>query len=63
MRKLMMTLLLSTLGSAAFADVVVIVNPANSAAISATDIQNLFLGKAASFSNGTRAKPYNVTET
>lgn len=62
MRKLMISLLLSVLSGAALADVAVIVNPANTAAISESEIQNLFLGKTASFGNGTKAKPYNLGE-
>lgn len=62
MYKLASILLLVVMGSSAVADVAVIVHPANTSSVSTADIQNLFLGKTASFGGGKSAKPYNVKE-
>jgi hypothetical protein len=57
MKRSMLMLTLLLLGGAAVADdVVVIVNPANPVALSRKDIANLFLGKTATFPDGTPAK-------
>lgn len=46
----------------ASADGVVIVNPANSAALSKSDVQNIFLAKAKSFPDGVSVSPVNLSE-
>ncbi|GGX10250.1 substrate-binding domain-containing protein [Undibacterium macrobrachii] len=48
--------------SAAIADVVVIVNPANSAAIDEEQIAKIFLGQTKTFSNGSEATPIDQKE-
>lgn len=56
-------LLLSMLCTApALAEIAVVVNPANSNVVSSDDLSRLFLGKAASFSDGTKAVPVNQSE-
>jgi len=47
------------LSCASFADVVVIVNKANTAVISGSDISRLFLGKLKQFTDGTKVEPIN----
>ena len=60
MKRICSLLLLFSL-SPAFADISVIVNPANSDSLSEKDIQRIFLGKTKSFPSGGEAKPLNVT--
>ncbi|MBR7745673.1 substrate-binding domain-containing protein [Undibacterium baiyunense] len=48
--------------SVAIADVVVIVNPANSAAIDEEQIAKIFLGQTKTFSNGSEATPIDQKE-
>lgn len=48
--------------NAAIADVVVIVNPANSAAIDEEQIAKIFLGQTKTFSNGSEATPIDQKE-
>lgn len=56
-------LLLSVLcATPVLAEIAVVVNPANSNAVSGDDINRFFLGKAASFSDGTKAVPLNQNE-
>lgn len=63
MNILKMTLLLSALLSGvAMADISVVVNPANANAVSADDLSRLFLGRASSFADGSKATPLNLTE-
>ena len=47
--------------SLSFAELTVIVNPANDSAITSKDIQRIFLGKEAKFPNGTQAIPINLS--
>ena len=44
------------------ADIVIVVNPANANAVSADDLNRLFLGRASSFSDGSKATPLNLAE-
>ena len=44
------------------ADIAVIVNPANANVVSADDLNRLFLGRASSFADGTKATPLNLSE-
>lgn len=45
-----------------FAEIVVIVNPANTANISEDDIGRLFLGKKSKFSDGSKAMPIYLAQ-
>ena len=58
--QLLTTLCLTTLATASFAEVSVIVHPSNSANVDATAIERIFLGKEKSFSTGTSAVPVNL---
>lgn len=51
-----------TLTPLAFADVVVIVNPSNSASIDEEQIAKIFLGQTKTFSNGSEAIPIDQKE-
>lgn len=51
-----------SMGSSAWADVVVIVNPANSASIDEEQIAKIFLGQTKTFSNGSEAIPIDQKE-
>jgi ABC-type phosphate transport system substrate-binding protein len=63
MRKIKTVLLLVTLLSgAAVADIAVVVNPANTNTVSADDLNRLFLGRASSFADGSKATPLNMAE-
>lgn len=63
MRKIKTVLLLAALLSgAAVADIAVVVNPANANAVSADDLNRLFLGRASSFADGSKATPLNMAE-
>ncbi|HEY0923991.1 phosphate ABC transporter substrate-binding protein [Rheinheimera pacifica] len=63
MRTIKTVLLLATLLSgAAIADIAVVVNPANANAVSADDLNRLFLGRASSFADGSKATPLNMAE-
>jgi len=44
------------------AEIAVVVNPANANAVSADDLNRLFLGRASSFADGTKATPLNMAE-
>ncbi|WP_240222906.1 phosphate ABC transporter substrate-binding protein [Rheinheimera hassiensis] len=55
-------LLAALLSGAAVADIAVVVNPANANAVSADDLNRLFLGRASSFANGSKATPLNMAE-
>ena len=44
------------------ADIAVVVNPANANAVSADDLNRLFLGRASSFADGSKATPLNQAE-
>ncbi len=44
------------------AEIAVIVNPANANAVSADDLNRLFLGRASSFADGSKATPLNLAE-
>ena len=45
----------------AFADIAVIVNPANTSEMSKKDVANYFLGKKNSFANGTSVTPFSLS--
>lgn len=62
--KLVKIVLLATacLAGAAQADIAVVVNPANANAVSADDLNRLFLGRSASFADGSKATPLNLAE-
>lgn len=63
MRTIKTVLLLATLLSgSAVADIAVVVNPANANAVSADDLNRLFLGRASSFADGSKATPLNMAE-
>lgn len=63
MRTIKTVLLLATLLSgSALADIAVVVNPANANAVSADDLNRLFLGRASSFADGSKATPLNMAE-
>lgn len=63
MRTIKTVLLLATLLSGnAVADIAVVVNPANTNAVSADDLNRLFLGRASSFADGSKAIPLNMAE-
>ncbi|WP_082694645.1 phosphate ABC transporter substrate-binding protein [Rheinheimera sp. EpRS3] len=55
-------LLAALLSGAAVADIAVVVNPANANAVSADDLNRLFLGRASSFADGSKATPLNMAE-
>lgn len=44
------------------AEIAVVVNPANANAVSADDLSRLFLGRASSFADGSKAIPLNQPE-
>lgn len=58
-RKSLLAAAFGAIASSAWADVVVVVHPSNSAAIDATQIQRIFLGKEKKFSDGKEAIPIN----
>lgn len=63
MRIVKTALLLAALFSAnALAEIAVVVNPANANAVSADDLNRLFLGRTSSFSDGSKATPLNLAE-
>ncbi|MCS4306923.1 ABC-type phosphate transport system substrate-binding protein [Rheinheimera pacifica] len=63
MRAIKTVLLLATiLSGSAVADIAVVVNPANANAVSADDLNRLFLGRASSFADGSKATPLNMAE-
>ena len=55
---LFVTVFVLLVSSQSFAEVAVIVNPANNSAISEKDIKRIFLGKSKSFSDGKKITPY-----
>mgnify|MGYP006139076979 CR=1 FL=1 len=60
-----LSLLLLTLSLAATelkAEIAVVVNPANTNAVSADDLNRLFLGRASSYADGSKATPLNLAE-
>ncbi|MBU1311464.1 MAG: phosphate ABC transporter substrate-binding protein [Gammaproteobacteria bacterium] len=44
------------------AEIAVVVNPANANAVSSDDLNRLFLGRASSFADGSKATPLNLAE-
>lgn len=46
----------------AHAEIAVVVNPANANAVSSDDLNRLFLGRASSFADGSKATPLNLAE-
>ncbi|HEX5792604.1 MAG TPA: phosphate ABC transporter substrate-binding protein [Rheinheimera sp.] len=63
MRILNTTLLLSALLSvSALAEIAVVVHPSNANAVSSDELNRLFLGRASSFADGSKAIPLNQTE-
>lgn len=59
MRNLLASVTLLLITNAAFADVVVVVHPSNDSAISAKNVQRIFLGKEKKFANGNAVAPVN----
>ena len=57
-----MALLVMALSFSVQAEISVIVNPANANAVSADDLNRLFLGRASSFADGSKATPLNLAE-
>ena len=55
-------LLVMALSFSEQAEISVIVNPANANAVSADDLNRLFLGRASSFADGSKATPLNLAE-
>jgi ABC-type phosphate transport system substrate-binding protein len=51
-----------TVTSTAYAQIAVIVNPANPNDISTGEIERIFLGKVSNFADGSRAIPLNLAE-
>ena len=47
---------------AAYAEIAVIVNPANTSTTQAADVQRIFLGKSKSFPGGGEAMPFNLKD-
>ena len=63
MKKLMTIFFLSAgISFNAFADIAVIVNPANNSTISQDDVKNIYLGKMKSFSDGSSIEPVNLED-
>ena len=63
MRIVKTALLLTALVSgSALADIAVVVNPANASAVSADDLNRLFLGRTSNFADGSKATPLNLVE-
>lgn len=58
-RNLVVSASLLTLSASAFAELVVIVHPSNDSALSAKQVQRIFLGKEKKFANGTAVVPIN----
>jgi hypothetical protein len=63
MKKLILASMLTLCSTAAFAEVAVIVNPANANAVSQDDIKKIYLGKSKSFADGTKVNPVNQNGT
>lgn len=59
MKKLILASMLTLCSSAVFAEVAVIVNPANTNTVSQDDIKKIYLGKSKSFADGTKITPVN----
>ena len=59
MKKLLIATAMPLCSHAAFADVAVIVNPANGNAIDEGTIKKIYLGKTKSFDDGTKVNPVN----
>ena len=55
-------LLVMALSFSVQAEIAVIVNPANASAVTSDDLNRLFLGRASSFADGSKATPLNLTE-
>lgn len=64
LKKLATTALLLSLAGSAFAELTVVVNPANASALDAQAVQRIFLGKEKKFPDGSESLPVNqVAET
>ena len=50
------------LSASVMADIAVVVHPSNTNAVSADDLNRLFLGRMSSFADGSKATPFNLTE-
>lgn len=59
MNKLILASMLTLFSAASFAEVAVIVNPANANAMDQDEIKKIYLGKSKSFSDGTKITPVN----
>lgn len=57
-----MLLTAACLVGAAQAEIAVVVNPANANAVSADELNRLFLGRSSSFADGSKATPLNLAE-
>ena len=63
MRIVKIALLLTALVSGPIlADIAVVVNPANANAVSADDLNRLFLGRTSNFADSSKATPLNLAE-
>jgi len=58
-RKFLLPITLCAIGSNAWAGIVVVVHPSNSAELDAKQVQRIFLGKEKKFSDGKEALPIN----
>ena len=50
------------LSASVIADIAVVVHPSNASAVSADDLNRLFLGRTSSFADGSKATPLNLAE-
>lgn len=57
-----LVLILGFTTALAHAEISVVVNPANANAVSSDDLNRLFLGRASSFADGSKATPLNLAE-
>lgn len=62
MKKLLLGLCLIGSANVCVADIAIIVNPANTSAVTEDDVSRLFLGKKASFANGDKATPFYLAQ-
>ena len=60
--KRIIALLVMALSCSVQAEISVVVNPANANAVSADDLNRLFLGRTGSFADGSKAMPLNLAE-
>ncbi|WP_019675676.1 hypothetical protein [Arsukibacterium perlucidum] len=60
--KSIIAILVMALSFSVQAEISVVVNPANANPVSADDLNRLFLGRATSFADGSKATPLNMAE-